>query len=137
MSRILIDTNVIIDLVVQDNEWRKWSAQAVNEAARHSRLVINQIILAEVSIGFERSEDVDALIEEAGIEREDLPWEAAFLAGKAYVLYRRRNGQKRSPLPDFFIGAHAATRGYTLLTRDARLQRTYFPSVPLITPPLA
>ncbi len=137
MSRILIDTNVILDLVVQDNEWRTWSAQAVTEAARHSRLVINQIILAEVSIGFERSEDVDALIDEAGIEREDLPWEAAFLAGKAYVLYRRRNGQKRSPLPDFFIGAHAATRGYTLLTRDARLQRTYFPGVPLITPPVA
>jgi len=97
-------------------------------------LVINPIVYAEVSIGFERIEDLDAILPTDAFRREPLPWEAAFLAGKCFLRYRRGPGAKLSPLPDFFIGAHAAVRGMSLLTRVPRHYRTYFPRVPLITP---
>ena len=97
-------------------------------------MVINPIIYAEVSTGFDRIEDLDAAIPAADVGREPLPFEAAFLAGKAFLRYRRQGGQRRSPLPDFYIGAHAAVRGYRLLTRDVSRYRTYFPTVVLIAP---
>lgn len=127
----LVDANVLIDLATDDPVWGDWSATAL---ARAGRLLINPIVYAEVSIAFERIEDVDSLVPATVFHREDLPWEAAFLAGKAFHAYRRRSGARTLPLPDFFIGAHAAVRGYRLLTRDAARFRTYFPKLTLIIP---
>jgi hypothetical protein len=134
MRPLLVDSTVILDLAIADSPWRDWSATALTRSADNRLLVINPIIYAEVSVGFLEIADIDALVDEAGFTREDLPWSAAFLAGKAFKRYRREGGERRSPLPDFFIGAHAAVRRYTLLTRDARRYRTYFPSVALICP---
>lgn len=134
MSPVLVDSNVILDIAIADSPWRDWSASALSLSAENRSLIINPIIYAEVSVGFLEIADVDALVDEAGLTRENLPWGAAFLAGKAFKRYRRGGGERRSPLPDFFIGAHAAVRRYTLLTRDARRYRTYFPSVDLICP---
>jgi predicted nucleic acid-binding protein len=134
MGSVMIDSNVLLDLVTEDRAWLTWSEAAVMDAAKTSRLVINAVIFAEVSIGYARIEDMEAALPTNLIEREALPCEAAFLAGKAFAAYRRRGAQERSPLPDFFIGAHAAIRGYRLLTRDAARYRTYFPRLALITP---
>lgn len=130
----LVDANVLIDLATDDPVWGDWSATALAQAGQVGRLLINPIVYAEVSIAFERIEDVDSLVPATVFHREDLPWEAAFLAGKAFHAYRRRGGTRTLPLPDFFIGAHAAVRGYRLLTRDAARFRTYFPKLTLITP---
>jgi predicted nucleic acid-binding protein len=131
---VLVDSNVLLDILIPDPDWEGWSSAALIEAADSSLLVINAIIFAEVSVGFDRIEDLEAALP-AELERDALPWDAAFLAGKAFLDYRRRGGGRRSPLPDFFIGAHAAVRGYTLLTRDPNRYRTYFPKLPLISPP--
>jgi len=134
MTAILIDSNVLLDLMTENRRWFSWSAAAVERAADSSRLVINAIIYAEVSMRYSRIEDLDAALPKTMLEREAIPYEAAFLAGKSFLAYRRRGGTKSSPLPDFFIGAHAAIAGYRLLTRDAARYRTYFPRLPLITP---
>jgi len=134
MTAILIDSNVQLDLMTENRRWFSWSAAAVERAADSSRLVINAIIYAEVSMRYSRIEDLDAALPKTMLEREAIPYEAAFLAGKSFLAYRRRGGTKSSPLPDFFIGAHAAIAGYRLLTRDAARYRTYFPRLPLITP---
>jgi predicted nucleic acid-binding protein len=134
MSAVLIDANVLLDVMTEDARWLAWSAQAIERAADHHRLVINPIVYAEVSIRYSRIEDLDDALPKAMLDREALPYEAAFLAGKAFLAYRRRGGTKRSPLPDFFIGAHAAIAGYQLLTRDAARYRSYFPKLPLIGP---
>lgn len=134
MPTALVDANVLLDILIPDPEWEEWSSAALAEAAESSLLAINPIIFAEVSVGFDRIEDLDAALPEE-IQREALPWDAAFLAGKAFLSYRRRGGSKHAPLPDFYIGAHAAVRGYTLLTRDSTRYRTYFPTLPLIAPP--
>lgn len=134
MRPVLVDSNVILDIAIADSPWREWSAMALSRSAENRLLILDPIIYAEISVAFLDIADVDALVDEAGLTREDLPWGAAFLAGKAFKRYRRRGGERRSPLPDFFIGAHAAVRRYTLLTRDARRYRTYFPSVDLICP---
>ena len=134
MTAVLVDSNVLLDLLTQDLRWFSWSAAALEKAADVFRLVINPIVYAEVSIDFPRIEDLEAALPTAMFERESIPYEAAFLAGKCFVTYRRRGGSKRSPLPDFFIGAHAAIAGYQLLTRDAARYRTYFPSLELIAP---
>lgn len=133
MPATLVDSNVLLDVLTPDPRWEAWSSDALREVAEDSVLVINPIIYAEVSIGFDRIEAVDEALT-AEFQREALPWDAAFLAGKSFLAYRRRGGTKRSPLPDFFIGAHAAVRGYRLLTRDPQRYRTYFPTVPLIAP---
>jgi predicted nucleic acid-binding protein len=130
----LVDTNVIIDVMTQDAEWHLWSENALRRAAAAGSTVINQIVYAELAPRFERETELDDLLIDAGIGRDRLPWPAAFLAGQAHQLYRKRGGERRATLPDFFIGAHAAVRRYALLTRDARLYRTYFPSVDLICP---
>ena len=133
MATVLVDSNVLLDILIPDPEWERWSAGALAEAAESSLLAINPIIYGEVSIGFERIEELEAPLP-GEIRREPLPWDAAFLAGKAFLGYRRRGGQRQTPLPDFFIGAHAAVRGYTLLTRDARRYRTYFPTLAVVAP---
>ena len=104
------------------------------KAADRFRLVISPIIYAEVAIRYSRIEDLEAALPKAMLDREAIPYEAAFLAGKCSLVYRQRGGTKQSPLPDFFIGAHAAVAGYRLLTRDAARYRSYFPRLPLIAP---
>jgi len=134
MSAVLIDANVLLDVMTEDARWFGWSAEAVARAADRHRLVINPIIYAEVSIRYSRIEELDAALPKAMFDREAIPYDAAFLAGKSFLAYRRRGGPKRSPLPDFFIGAHAAVAGYLLMTRDAARYRTYFPKLSLIAP---
>jgi predicted nucleic acid-binding protein len=130
----LVDSNVILDVVSDNVEWGDWSASMLSRAAQSGRLVINPLIYAEVSCGFERIEELDDALPTEYFVREPLPWPAAFLAAKAFVKYRRRGGTRRAPLPDFYVGAHAALAGYTLLTRDARRYTTYFPKLPIIAP---
>ena len=134
MTAVMIDSNVLLDVLAKDPLWYSWSAAAVESVADRFRLVINAVIYAEVSVHYSRIEDLDTALPRSMLEREPIPFEAAFLAGKSFLTYRRRGGTKRSPLPDFFIGAHAAVAGYRLLTRDAVRYRTYFPKLPLITP---
>jgi predicted nucleic acid-binding protein len=134
MPAVLVDSNVLLDLMTEDARWFAWSSQAVSRAASGFRLVLNPVIYAEVSIRYSRIEELEAALPKAMFEREAIPFEAAFLAGKSFLAYRRRGGAKRSPLPDFFIGAHAAVAGYRLLTRDAVRYRTYFPRLSLIAP---
>lgn len=129
----IIDANVLLDLFTEDPAWMAWSEVSVAEAIDAGPLIINPIVYAEVSVAFERIEQLDRKIPK-NIEREDLPWEAAFLAGKCFREYRRRGGLKRSPLPDFYIGAHAVITGRVLLTRDASRYRTAFPALALISP---
>ena len=132
---VLVDSNVILDLFSQDPRWWSWSSAALEEAAGNDRLVINPIVYGEISFRFEAIEDLEDALPPI-IEREDVPYEAAFLAAKALVAYRRRAGTagRASLLPDFYIGAHAAIRGYRLLTRDVARYRTYFPKITLIAP---
>ena len=130
----LVDSNVILDVVTDDEAWGDWSAAMLSEAAQSGRLIINPLIYAEVSCGYERIEQLDDALPRDYFVREPLPWDAAFLAAKAFLKYRRRGGVRRAPLPDFYIGAHAALAGYTLLTRDRRRYTAYFPKLRLIAP---
>ncbi len=130
--KTLVDTNVLLDVITGDPTWRVWSERALRHAAEHSTLAINPIIFAEVTLKFARIEDADAAL--VDFVREPLPYEAGFLAGKAYLAYKKRGGAKRSPMPDFYVGAHAAVAGMSLLTRDAARYRTYFPALALIAP---
>ena len=134
MTDILVDSNVILDILTEDPQWFEWSAKTLVERSNQENLVINPIVYAEISIGFNQPEELEAALPETFFRRDPLPYAAAFLAGQSFLDYRRRGGEKRSPLPDFYIGAHAAISGMTLLTRDVNRYRTYFPSVPLITP---
>jgi len=134
MKPALVDSNVLLDQLTEDPRWFAWSRDAIAELADQSFLVINPIIFAEVSVSFQSIKDVDEAFPFHFFRREALPYEAAFLAGKAYVKYRHHGGHRTSPLPDFFIGAHAAVAGYRLLTRDVRRYQTYFPTVELIAP---
>ncbi|CAN5309665.1 type II toxin-antitoxin system VapC family toxin [soil metagenome] len=129
-----MDTSVVLDVVTADATWAEWSSAALAQARDEGRLVINPLVYAEVSTGFERIEDLDDAVPASDFERQSLPYEAGFLAAKAFLDYRKRGGQRRSPLPDFYIGAHAAVLRYRLLTRDVRRYRTYFPSIELIAP---
>jgi predicted nucleic acid-binding protein len=130
----IVDSNVILDVASDDAEWIDWSASMLAAAAQKGRLVINSLIYAEVSCGFERIELLDEAVPPEYFVREALPWSAAFLAGKVFLKYRRSGGSRPAPLPDFYIGAHAAVAGYTLLTRDARRYRTYFPKLQILAP---
>ena len=133
-SFVLVDANVLLDVLVEDPRWSKRSAAALTRVADESRLAINPIVYAEVSVGFDRVEDLDDALPPDQYARLGLPWDAAFLAGKCFLRYRRSGGSRRSPLPDFYIGAHAAVEGIPLLTRDPRRYRTYLPRLKLITP---
>jgi len=131
---VLVDANVLLDVLTDDPFWADRSASALARVADEARPAINPIIYAEVSIGFDRIEDLDDAIPPDTFVRLSLPWAAAFLAGKCFVQYRRSGGTRRSPLPDFYIGAHAAVEGLPLLTRDEARYRTYLPRLDLITP---
>ncbi len=132
---VLIDTNVLLDLVHDDPRWADWSQRQLEAASLRGPLSINPVIYAELSIAFARIEELEAVLADGGIELHETPREALFLAGKAFVRYRARaRSAKRNVLPDFFIGAHAAVMGWSLLTRDARRYRSYFPSVDLVSP---
>jgi len=132
--RVLVDSCVLLDVFEPDAAWYEWSAESIVRCATQGRLVINHVVFAEISVGFSSIEALDKQLPRSLYERVPLPWEAAFLAGKAFMEYRRAGGTRRSPLPDFFIGAHAAVAGMSLLTRDAARYRTYFPTVELIAP---
>ena len=121
-------------MLTEDPGWFAWSSDVLARCADESGLVINPIVYAEVSVGFDRIEDVEAALPQDVFVRSPLPWDAAFLAGKCFESYRRRGGARRSPLPDFYIGAHAAVSGLSLLTRDPSRYRTYFPKLTLIAP---
>jgi len=130
---VLVDSNVLLDLFTDDRVWAAWSEARLAEAFDAGHVVINPIIYAEISVAFEGVETLEAALPEQ-LGREALPWEAAFLAGKCFIDYRRRKGTRRSPLPDFYIGAHAAVTGRALLTRDANRYRTLLPALALISP---
>ncbi len=134
MPDVLVDSNVLLDIFTEDPVWYDWSASAIEEHAEHSMLMINPIIYAEVSVRFERIEELEEALPIDMFRREALPWEAGFLAGKSFLQYRRGGGTRSSPLPDFYIGAHAAIRGAALLTRDVSRYRAHFPRLRLISP---
>ncbi len=130
----LVDSNVLLDILTDDETWREWSTAALAAAADAGPLFINPIIYAEVSVRFSLIEELDEVLPRQVYRRLPLPWEAAFLADKAFLRYRRRGGRRTSTLPDFFVGAHAAVEEIVLLTRDATRYRTYFPTLHLIAP---
>ncbi|HYI61981.1 MAG TPA: type II toxin-antitoxin system VapC family toxin [Acidimicrobiales bacterium] len=134
MAATLVDSNVLLDVLTEDPRWLDWSIEALAHAAEGGPLIINPVIYAEVSIRFSRVEDLEAALPRQDFNRVAIPWAAAFLAGKVFVSYRRKGGARSSPLPDFFIGAHAAVDGLALLTRDVARYHTYFPAVPVIAP---
>ena len=131
---VLVDANVILDVVTEDPAWFAWSSETLARAADRSRLAINPIVYAELSAGFERIEELDVAVPASAFTRLPLPYDAGFLAGQCFLHYRRAGGDRRSPLPDFYIGAHAAIAGMPLLTRDVRRYRTYLPQLSLIAP---
>jgi predicted nucleic acid-binding protein len=130
----LVDSNVLIDVIEGGRAWSQRSELALERVGAAGPVVINPVIYAEVSVRYEDTDELDLDLPLDLFQREQLPWPAAFLAGKAFADYRQRGGQRRSPLPDFFIGAHAAVTGMQLLTRDDSRYRTYFPTVELIVP---
>lgn len=130
----LVDTNVLIDIAVRDPVWLGWSRSQIVDARKRGSVVINQVIYAEFSIRYSTIDEVDDAIPEDEFRRESLPFEAAYAASRAFALYRRQGGARDKVLPDFLIGAHAAVRGYPILTRDPAGFRAYFPGVELIVP---
>ena len=131
---VLVDTNVLLDIFTADEQWAEWSEEQLLTAVREDELAINPIIYAEASPSFQTQHDLDRALKDWPLHHLQLPYEAAFVAGQAFVRYRREGGLRRSPLPDFYIGAHAQTAGFVLLTRDHVRYQTYFPELRLITP---
>jgi predicted nucleic acid-binding protein len=134
VTPVLVDSNVLLDVVTDDATWGAWSAAMLERIADEAILVINALVYAEVSVGFASIEAMEEALPPELYRREPLPFEAAFLAGKAFGRYRAAGGTRASPLPDFYIGAHAAVSGYRLLSRDATRYRTYYPRLELVTP---
>ncbi len=134
MAATLVDSNVLIDITAKDPHWLSWSREAFIDVVEEGPVLVDQIVFAEVSIGYPTPEECELALAVQGVECVPIPWPAAFLAGRAFASYRQRRGSKLAPLPDFFIGAHAAVAGLRLLTRDASRYRTYFPTVELIAP---
>lgn len=137
MKGVLVDSDVILDIFLDNPLWAEWSLKILSEHAVRTTLYINPVIYAELSMGFERIEDLDYAIGRGGFKMLDIPREALFLAGKTFLTYRRKKGPKRSPLPDFFIGAHAAILEIPLITRSISNYRNFLPTVCLITPDTA
>jgi predicted nucleic acid-binding protein len=131
---VLVDSNVLLDVATNDPRWGDWSSRALAEVANYTALIINPLIYAEVSIGYTTIEALDAALPATLYRREPLPWEAGFLAGKSFLQYRRRGGLRTAPLPDFYIGAHAAIGCLAVLTRDAARYRGHFPTVEILAP---
>lgn len=134
MTDFLIDSNVILDIITADDQWFDWSTSTLIECAEQGNLVINPIIYAEISTNFDDISALDLVLPSELYQRDPLPYKAGFLAGQAFLAYRRRGGARRSPIPDFYIGAHATVCGLTLVTRDTNRYRTYFPQATLISP---
>ena len=134
MAVTLVDSCVVTDLADPESAWFEWSASTLERLDQNNTMVINPIIYAECSVGFARIEEVETLFETLGFAMKPMPREALFLAGKAFLQYKKRKGEKGNVLPDFFIGAHAAVSGYSLMSRDKGRFSTYFPSVELIIP---
>jgi predicted nucleic acid-binding protein len=134
MSAVLVDSNVLLDLFTKDRTWFVWSRDNLARLGSSRTLVINPIIYAEVSVHFATVEEVDAAFLPTQFRREPIPFDAAFLAGKVFARYRKRGGSRVAPLPDFFIGAHAAIASYTLLTRNARDYRRSYPRLDIVAP---
>ncbi len=134
MKGVIVDSNIILDVFLNDLKWADWSESKLEEYSYSSSLYINSIIYSEISIGFKLIEELEAAVHKAGLQLLEIPKEALFLAGKAFLKYRRRKGAKRTPLPDFFIGAQAAVLNFDLLTRDVSRYQSYFPTVKLIAP---
>ena len=130
----LVDTNVWLDVMTANPQWGPWSSRALLGAAARGSLVINQLVYSELLVGFDAIEPLDDFLRRFGVVRSGLPWNAAFLTAKAYQRYRASGGKRHSPMPDFYIGAHALAAGLTLLTRDDRVYRTYFPNLSVISP---
>ena len=136
MKGLLVDSNVILDIFLDDPNWADWAESALAKYSFHAKLFINSIVYTEVSVGFKRIEELESALNKGGFQMLEIPKEALFLAGKAFLNYRKSSGKKRSPLPDFYIGAHAAILDIALITRDVSKYRTYFPTVKLISPEL-
>ena len=130
----MVDTNVLFDLVTDDPVWADWSARQLRILSARGTLIVNRVVYAELSVGYDRVDEVDAALDAAGVELVEIPRPALFLAGKAFQSYRARGGTRTDVLPDFFIGAHAVVEGLSLLTRDTRRYRSYFPRITLIAP---
>jgi hypothetical protein len=128
------DSNVLLDVITDDPVWAAWSEAALDAGQANGIFFINQIIFAEISPPFSGIEDIHSFLNEGRVQLDDISWDAAFLAGQAFRDYRARGGPRTSPLNDFFIGAHALLRGYTLITRDPRRYRAYFPNLKLVSP---
>jgi predicted nucleic acid-binding protein len=133
-TAVLVDSSVLLDVLTEDSRWFEWSSTALADAAESHTLVINPVIYAEISVRFDRIEDLEAALAGASLERRHVPYEAAFLAGKCFLRYRSLGGKRTTALPDFFIGAHAAVERWALLTRDSARFRTYFPRLVVIAP---
>ena len=131
---VLVDSNVLLDIFTADQNWLAWSQATLADALLSGPVVINQLVYAELSVAFKNLSELDHALSRLKIQRSDLPWEAAHLAGQAFVKYRHMGGAKTSPLPDFYIGAHAQLVEFALLTRDVNRYRSYFPKVKLIAP---
>jgi len=133
----LVDSNVLIDVLADDPQWADWSIDQLERLGLQAPLVINPLIVAELSPRFECAADLEQALTGLPLQRQALPWDAAFLAGQAFKVYRQRRGAKRSPMPDFYVGAHALVAGLRLLTRDAQRYATYFPKLEIVSPDLA
>ena len=134
MHPVLIDSNILIDIFSNDKEWGDWSRDQLTVLANTTRLYINPIVYSEISIGFERIEELDECLSILPLSHQELPRDALFLAGKAFLRYRRKNGNKISPLPDFYIGAHAAVKEWQVITRDPNRMAYYFPTIRILSP---
>ena len=134
MKGVLVDSNIVLDVFLNDPKWADWSESKLDEYDQLGILYINAIVYSEISIGFDQIEDLESAIARAGFQILEIPKEALFLAGKAYLKYKKRKGTKRTPLPDFFIGAQAAVQYLDLITRDISRYQSYFPTVKLISP---
>ncbi len=134
MKGLLVDSNVILDIFLDDPKWADWSESVLANYSDHTRLYINAIIYTEVSVGFKKIEELELALHKGGFQMLEIPREALFLAGKVYLKYKRGKGTKKSPLPDFYIGAQAAVLDLDLITRDDGRYRTYFPTVGIICP---
>jgi predicted nucleic acid-binding protein len=130
----LVDSCILIDVLANDPKWADWSLDQLDQCAAQAPLIINPLILAEISPRFDTANDLEAALAALPLVREALPWDAAFLAGQAFKIYRQAMGAKASPMPDFYIGAHALVNNLQLLTRDAVRYRSYFPKLSVVAP---